>query len=216
LRTPADLAAVLKNLWLLLTEVPGWPDAPAWARFRRTLPILLPCAGLALLEVWHFGFHAPRVRAELTELQPLFALEQEVSALSLACSERQVAELAENVASASRLLVATPEDISVALRSLKKESADRGFDSNFVSSENALEATTDDAPIAFISVRGKLAHKPIAADPFQALLALLDRLAASGKRIDLTRMAIRADEQKWRTVELNLRLVRPASHEKTP
>jgi hypothetical protein len=212
----AKLIAKVRSAWLVLTEVPGWPDAPAWARFRRAMPVLFPCVVMAGLIAWNFAVHAPRVEAERAELQPLIALEDEISALQLACSEQQAAELVERAETASRLLIDSPQDLSVLLRSLKKEAADRGWEGNFVASESAAEPAAEGAQVSYLPVRVRLTPVAGHTEPYPALMALLERLSSSGKRIDLMRMAIRADEQRWQTVELNLRLVRPAVHEKTP
>jgi hypothetical protein len=207
---------VLKQLWLMLTDVPGWPDAPLWARLRRASPVLLPCLGMLALAVWHFGIHAPRVRAELQAVQPLLALEAEIASLQLAGSEQQVADLAERAEIASRLLFDSNEDVAPFLRSLKKEAADRGFDATFIRSEDPGEPPPAEAVIAFVPVRGRLTPLAANTDPFGTLLALLERLNTTGKRIDLMRLSIRADEQKWQAIEMNFRLVAPVVHEKTP
>lgn len=209
-------ADALKNFWLMLTEVPGWPDAPAWARFRRALPVLLPVAGVALIAVWHFAIHAPRVRAETARSLPLIALEDEIAMLQIACSEQQVAELAERASAASRLLLDSPAEVGGFLRGLKKEAADRGFDATFVSSDISGESAPEGAVVSYIPVRGKLSPSAGNAEPFTQLLSLLDRFTTSGKRIDLMRVAVRADEHKWQAVEVNFRLVCPIAHEKTP
>jgi hypothetical protein len=214
LKTKPILA--LKNGWLMLTEVPGWPDAPAWARLRRASPVLVPCLGMLLLAVWNFGFHAPRVRVENEAVLPLVALEDEVAMLQLASSEQQVAELAERAAIATRLLFESREEVAAFLRSLKKEAADRGFDATFVSSEGSGEPSSEGALISYVPVRGKLVPLPGNSEPFGPLLALLERLTTAGKRIDLMRLSVRADDQKWQAVEMNFRLVSPIVHEKNP
>ena len=206
----------LANVWLILTEVPGWPDAPAWARLRRALPVIIPCIGMLVLAVWSFGFHLPRVKAEHEAALPLVALEDEVAMLQLASSEQQVAELAERAAEVSRLLLESPDEVVTFLRGLKKEAADRGFESTFISSEGSGEPASEGGRIAYVPVRGKLVPVAGNSEPFAALLALLERFASSGKRIDLMRLAIRADEQKWHAVEMNFRLVSPVPYEKTP
>ena len=206
----------LKSFWLMLTEVPGWPDAPWWPRLRRALPVLLPCAGMLLIAVWHFALHAPRVRVETAEVLPLLALENEVAMLQIACSDQQVAELAERAAVASRLLLGSRDEAGAFLRGLKKEAADRGFDSTFVSSDVSSEPIGEATMVSYIPVRGKLTPVAANTEPFGPLIALLERFASLGKRIDLMRMAIRADEQKWQTIEVNFRLVCPVVNEKTP
>ncbi|MGC4072598.1 MAG: hypothetical protein QM760_08785 [Nibricoccus sp.] len=206
----------LKNFWLMLTEVPGWPDAPVWARTKRAMPVLLPCAGMLFFAVWYFAIHAPHVRAEKEAALPLVALEDEIALLQLATSEQQVAELNERAGAASRLLLDSPADVTVFLKGLKKEAASRGFEATFVSSDVSGDPGQEGLEVTYVPVRGKLTPGPGNTEPFVNLLALLDRFASSGKRIDLMRLAVRADEQKWQTVELNFRLVCPVVHEKTP
>lgn len=210
---PAD---ALKNFWLMLTEVPGWPDAPAWARLKRALPVLVPCVGMLFFAVWYFAIHAPRVRLETEAALPLIALEDEIAMLQLATSEQQVAELNERAASASRQLLDSPAEAAAFLKGLKKEAADRGFDATLISSEVSAESAPEGALVSFIPVRGRLVVGPGNTEPFVNLLALLDRFASAGKRIDLMRLAVRADDQKWQAIEVNFRLVCPAVHEKTP
>jgi hypothetical protein len=209
-------SAALKNFWLLLTEVPGWPDAPVWARMKRATPVLLPCAGMLCLAVWYFAIHAPRVRAEMEAALPLVALEDEIAMLQLATSEQQVAELSERAGTASRLLLESPAEAGAFLKGLKKEAADRGFEATFTSTDGSNDAVPEGSVVTYIPVRGKLTPGPGNTEPFINLLALLERFASSGKRIDLMRLAVRADEQKWQTIELNFRLVCPVVHEKTP
>ncbi len=210
---PAD---ALKNFWLMLTEVPGWPDAPAWARFRRALPVLLPVVGMAMIAIWHFAIHAPGVRVEITRSLPLLALEGEIASLQIACSEQQVIDLAERASAASRLLLDSPADVGTFLQSLKKEAADRGFNATLISSDISEEPVPEGALVSYIPVRGKLTPAAGNTEPFTQLLSLLERFTSSGKRIDLMRVAVRADEQKWQTVEVNFRLVCPIAHEKNP
>ncbi len=200
----------------MLTEVPGWPDAPAWARLKRALPVLTPCAGMGLLAIWYLAIHAPRVQEETAAALPLVALEDEIAMLQLATSEQQVAELNERAAQASRLLFESPSEASAFLKSLKKEAADRGFEATFATSEATDDSVQEGSLVSYIPVRGKLTPIPGNSEPFINLLALLDRFGSSGRRIDLMRLAVRADEQRWQTVEVNFRLVCPVTHEKTP
>lgn len=210
------IVSVLRAAWLVLTEVPGWPDAPAWARLRRALPVVLPGAGMAAIVAWSVWVHGPRVAAQRAALQPLLALEEEISTLQLACSEQQASELAGRAAAANRVLLEKPEEVAPFLRALKKEAAERGWEGNFLASESTAEPAAEGARISYLPVRARLTPAANNAEPFPSLLALLERLSSAGKRIDLMRLAIRADDQRWQSVELNLRLARPVVHEKTP
>lgn len=205
----------LLKAWLLLTEVPGWPDAPWWPRLRRTLPIVIPCMALCGIATWTYGIRGPRFQTEVAEVQPLVSLEAEITAQQLT-SEREVAELGERVAATTRTLLAGPQELSPFLKGLKKEAKDRGWDATFVASDVSLDTPAEGAAVTYLPVRGKLAVSPGNTEQFSSLLALLERFSVLGKRIDLMRVAIRADDQKWHAVELNLRLASPVIHEKTP
>ena len=67
--------------WHFLTEVPGWPDAPKWMRWRRALPLLVPCVAILLLLLWNVALRDPQIRAERAAHQPLFSLEEEIADL---------------------------------------------------------------------------------------------------------------------------------------
>jgi len=205
----------VRNVWLLLTEIPGWPDAPLWPRLRRMLPIAIPCVATAVIAIWTYGIQAPRFDAEVAALQPFAALEQEISSLQL-FSEQEATELKERVALTSRSLLETPQELAPFLKSLKKEASDRGWEANFQASDLSGDPAGDGAVVAYLPVRGRLVPSVGNSDQFSSLLALLERLSTVGKRIDLMRVSIRADEQKWHAVELNFRLVCPAIHAKSP
>lgn len=212
-------ATYLRVAWHILTEVPGWPDAPARARAARALPVVTPILGILALLTWNFGYFSPRVAANRASLQPLIQLEQDISTLQLATSEEQSNELNQRAQTASRLLVDSPQDLSALLKEYKKSIQDRGWEVTFQTSEASDEAPASPdgtAQIAFLQVRAKF--KPVTAntDRFTSIVGVLDQLSSSVKRIDLTRVAIRADESRWQPVEATLRLASPISHAKTP
>lgn len=202
------------NVWILLTEVPGWSDAPLAVRLRRTVPIVLPCAGIAALLAWNLAWQAPQIRAQREAHAPLLALEAEIESLQLGCSEQQTVELTDRADQASRLLLPTPAELAPFLRTLKKEAADRGWDASFHPGEPTTETTGNDARISYQPVRVKLTPAAGRTEVYASLLSLLERFSTSGKRIDLMRLVIRADENRWQSVEANLRLAYPFSHEK--
>lgn len=197
----------------VLTEVPGWPDAPVSARARRALPVVLPCIGMLLLLVWNLALHAPRVRAQRAELQPLVALESGISTRRLGFSEQQVAEIAERAAAANRLLLEQAK-LAEFLRALKQEAADRGWEASFFPSDAGDPA--EGAVLRYIPVRGKMTPSRGNTDSFTSFMGWLERFSSSGKRIDLIRLVVRADERRWNLVELNFRLASPLTNEKTP
>lgn len=212
----AELISKLKAGWCILTEVPGWPDAPFGARFVRSLPIVIPTIAIIGIAVWDLAYYAPKRAEQRALIAPLAQLEQEISALQIASSEQQVAELAVRSATASRLLV-DATDVPALFKELKAAAAAKGWDATFVRGEVAEEAPGD-APsgIMYLPVRAKFRAQPGNTDRFSSFLTFLDQLSSGGKRIDLTRVAIRADESHWQTVEANLRLVSATSHAKSP
>jgi len=201
--------------WHLLTEVPGWPDAPRWMRWRRALPIIIPCVTILLMVIWNTAVRDPHIRAERAAHRPLFALEEEIAALRLNCSEQQAAELATKSAAVSDLLLGSPAELGPLLQTFKKEATTRNWEANFQAGDASAETPEENAQVMFLPVRGRLTSTAGNPGAFPALLALLDRYSSTGKRIDLTRLAIRADEQGRYAVELNLRLACRRIHEKT-
>lgn len=196
----------LRTSWRILTEVPGWPDAPVSMQLRRAMPVLLPCAGMVLLLDWNLLFHAPRVREQGTALSPLLNLEAELSTLRLVSSAQQLQETADRAAAASHLLLASPADVPSFLQSLKADATRGGWDATFIPSDPANSPQPEGAVVGFVPVRAKLIPLPANEEVFASLLQFTERLSASEKRIDLIRLAVRADEHRWQLVELNFRL----------
>ena len=201
--------------WHLLTDVPGWPDAPQWMRWRRASPLLIPCVVILLLALWHVAIRDPRIRAERATQQPLLSVEEEIAGLRMACSEQQAVELAARSAVATQLLLASPKELGPILHELKKEATDRHWEASFQASDTSAETPAADAQVDYLPVRAKLSAASAQAGACAELIALLERYSSTGKRIDLTRLTIRADEQGRYAVELNLRLACQRTHEKT-
>jgi hypothetical protein len=198
--------AWVRTGWKILTEVPGWPDAPVAMQLRRAMPVLLPCAGMVMLLDWNLLFHAPRVRDQQAALGPLLRLETEISHLHLVSSSQQLQEAAEQAAVASELLLESAAAVPSFLDTLKVLAAERGWEATFIAADSANSLPPSGTVVGHVPVRGKLVPKPDNHEPFGSLLGLLDRLSSSEKRIDLIRLAVRADEHRWQQVELNFRL----------
>jgi hypothetical protein len=179
------------------------------------LPLLIPATALLLLTGWNLAVRGPRIRAERNAHRPLIALADEVDALRLGASDQQAADLAAQSAAASRLLLEDPQQISGLLRSLKKMSAGHGWEANFQAIDTPPDSTEDDTTAGFVNARGRLSPAPANSDRFSSLLALLEEFSTAEKRIDLTRLGIRADEQGRYAVELNLRVACRLFREKT-
>lgn len=210
----------LRPAWLLLTEVPGWPDAPKGIRLRRALPLAVPAAALLLVLLWTVAFRSPQIAAQRASVQPLRDLEAEIETLRLSCSDQQAGELAVQAAEADSRLVASPAEVTAILADLRKKAVERGWDATFHAADASTEPAAEDAQVAFLSAKGRLSPSsgPLSGDMtrFSSLLALLEEFSVATKRIDLTRLAIRADEQGRYAVEVNLRLACRVVHEKTP
>jgi len=203
-------------VWTILTEVPGWPDAPRKLRIKRLIPIALPAAVMLLLVLWSLAWRAPRIRAERVAHQPVMALEEEVTNLRLTYSEQQASEIAAHADEASHILLSDPNQLPATLEKLKEAARTFGWEATL----NATAAPTPPAPteaqIYFLPSRGKLV--PIAgnAQPFSSLLACLEKLPSSDQWIDLIRLTLRADEQGRHTVEIYLRSACRVPNEKAP
>lgn len=192
--------------WRSLTEVPGWPDAPVAMRLRRTLPLVIPSVVVLLLLCWSALYHAPRAKQQQAELMPLLELEAEISSLKMISSEEQVAELAERAASAQQLLLQSPDELPEILQTLKQAAAERGWEATFVAADAGGIVPAEGALIGYLPVRGKLVPMTTNQDVFGSFNRLMERFSAPGKRIDLIRLSVRADEHRWQLVELNFRL----------
>lgn len=203
------------NIWLVLSEVPGWPDAPFTVRLRRVAPMLVALLGLAALAGWKYGWREPDVRAVRMVHAPMVSLEAEVAALGLETSDQQAEEVAGQATAALATLVDSPEALTAHLRQLRDEIRALGWDAVF----QAYDATESEAGIPdrveFAAARCRLV--PVAGNPapFSTLLGVFDRISGGSKRIDLTRLGVRADEPGKLEVEMNLRIACRAPDEKT-
>lgn len=198
--------ARLRDAWHWLTEVPGWPDASHAMRLRRALPILVPCAAMLGLLLWNLAVRDPAVRRERAAHQPLLALEREIEALRAGCSDQQAVESAARATETAERLLAGADATGTQLRQLKAAAGELGWEGNFVANDTSLDAPAAGAELVFLPVRARLAPAAENTRQLPSLLALLDRLPATGKRIELTRLAVHADEAGRYAVELNLRL----------
>jgi hypothetical protein len=170
---------------------------------------------MLLVLVWNLAFHAPRVREQRGQLRPLVGLESQISTLRLAYSEQQVGEIAARTSTATRLLLDSPSELLPLLQSLKKEAADRGWEASFFPAGATDASPAEGAVLNYLPVRGRMTPLRGNTDSFNSFMHWLERFSSSGKRIDLIRLAVRADERQWQLVELNFRLA-TLSNEKTP
>ena len=206
----------MRTAWRVLTEVPGWPDAPVWMRMQRAMPVLIPCMALVLLLDWSLLFQKPEVRQQRLTLAPLISLEREVETLRLLGSDAQLVEYKDRAAQASALALASPASAGTLLQQWKVDATSHGWDATFVASEVEENEAAPGALFSFLPVRGKLLPRAANDDVFGSFVTLLEGLSAASQRIDLIRLVIRADEHRWQAVELNLQLIYPLKNEKAP
>lgn len=206
-----------KSTWSLLTEVPGWPDAPVRARVMRALPITLPVLGVMAILGWKAAVLQPRWEHDRAEAEPLDQLESEVAALKITASDQQVAQLAQQAEAAAKLLWDNPDRLPDLYRLYRTAAQQAGWDATFQALSNTDEPNaTPSAPVRFQPIRVKLKPEAGNNSPLPTLLAALEGFSAVGKRIDLTSLSIRADDLHWQSVEVHLRLACSVPHAKTP
>jgi hypothetical protein len=206
----------LKTGWRILTEVPGWPDAPPWVRMRGAMPVVLPCMLMVLLLDWNIIYHGPRVQDQNSVLGPLQAAEDESSSLRLVCADQTMSQVARNAEQAAAQLIATPDELPALLRTMKQMASDQGWEATFTAADPGTTTSAQGAMVGYLPVRAKMTPRPDNADRFTSFNAFMDRFSGTGKRIDLIRLAVRADERRWHLVELNFRVGYPLVHAKIP
>lgn len=205
-----------QDCWQMLCEVPGWPDAPNNMRIWRAVPIVLPCVLILLLLGWNALIRDPHVQSERASHQVLLEQEKELDALRLNVSEQQAGELSARAELANKQILKSAKELPPLLEKFKKMANDKNWSGSFQASDLSTDAKESSALLSFYAVRARLSAGPGDPEAFTALVALLDDFSASEKRIDLTRLSIRADEQGRYAAELNLRLVGRTLDEKTP
>lgn len=170
---------------------------------------------MLLLLIWNLAWRDPHIRKERATHASLLAMEEEIATLRLSCSEQQAQELTTRSAEVAKRLLGGPAELPPLLQTLKKETIALRWGANFQAGEVSGDTPAADDQVIFLPVRGKLTSPTGNSASFPALIALLEHISSSEKRIDLTRLVIRADEQGRYAVELNLRLACPRLHEKT-
>ena len=193
--------------WRVLTEVPGWPDAPVWMRMQRAMPVLIPCTAMVLLLDWNLLFLAPAVREQELALSPLVALEKEVTFLRLSGSDDQLAQFSERAKKAHDLVLNGAAALPGYLDELKAAAQAAGWNTQFVIGDTETNTPASSDLIHFLPVRAKLNPLATNEDVFASFVSLVEGFSSARKRIDLIRLSIRADDQRWQSVELNLRCI---------
>lgn len=193
------------DCWQILTEVPGWPDAPRKFRLRRLLPAAIPVAAMLLLLLWNQLWTNPRMQSERRTYQPLLALEQEVADLQLAGTDAQATETAERANETGQKLITNPKQLMPTLDEFARAARAHSWDATFHLLPVPTVPPASETPLYFVSARGKLTPIADNTQPFVSLLDVLEQFSPPNRSIDLTRLAIRADEQGRQTVEVFLR-----------
>ena len=196
----------LQAIWQTLTEVPGWPDAPISVRIRRVLPITIPAVAFVLALIWNFAWVRPRVEAERAAHAGILDLVAEVEALREVSPEADAAAVAMEAQEASKSLLSDKAALPAELEKLRQLAQQHGWDATFQTVPVVPEDMPQGTLITFLQARGRLSPLAGNADPYPSLITLLERVSAGTKRIDLTRLAVRADEKGRHSVEVSLRV----------
>jgi hypothetical protein len=210
------LLDAVRNGWLLLTAVPGWPDAPWSRRLRRSLPIVLPTFGCLALLSWQVGYQQPRLNGLRAQYEPLLGLEAEVAHLRLAYSAQQVQELAEAEAALISQLPRDLREVREVAQALEREATAAGWIGTFRVGEPMEDPDFAASPFRLVPIRARLVPADGLEAPVVSLLTYLEKIRTGPRRIDLMRLAISADDGTWQGVELGLRLAVPTSHAQVP
>jgi hypothetical protein len=178
------------------------------------MPIALPAAAMLALFGWKLAVSDPGDRVERAGRQPLLRLEKEVAMLRLSCPDREARDLRSRAVEAAKSLMKGPQDANSVLGSLQKSASEQGWEATFQASKALTGAGGNGSSVGYLPAKGKL--QPAAGNqrPWETLLPLLDRVSAPEQPIDLTRLAIRADEEGRISVETGLRLAYLFNNEK--
>jgi hypothetical protein len=209
-----DLPRLIHRGWSLLTEVPDWPGAPVSARIGRALPIALPVAAMLALAAWTIAVSDRAYNGARAGRQPLLELESEVAALGQTCTNRGAYDLRERASETARSLMGGQKDLDKVLEGAKRTAAIQGWDAAFQAGNGRVDSESKGSSVAFLTAKGTLHPAPGNKHPWETLLLLLDKVSAPGQPIDLTRLAIRADEEGRCSVDVVLRVAYIVANEK--
>ncbi len=190
-----------RTYWDILTEVPGWPDAPSRRRFLRFIPFLIPLLLTISLLLWRLAFDAPRHERQLDAYSPLLGLEAEVQNL-----RANTAATPESIdASSLETLLHSPDEAQPLLESLRQKIEARAWKFTYTLGEPA-DPSPETPLLRSIPIRAKLTPTSKSPDSFQQLITVLPLFAQQTKRLDLMRLALRADDKGTLQADLQLRL----------
>lgn len=207
----------LAALWVALSEVPGWPDAPLRVRLRRLWPLALPLVGCLVLLVWTGLVREPLRRDVRAAHAGVLALEEETEQLRQSLSEQTAADLTTAAASARAQLLESPAVLQDRLQAFVTAARAAGWEATFQTYGLADDGTAaaDGSLLVFAPARVRLVPLAGNSDCFTSLVATLARLAATPGRVEITRASVRSEAPGVPVVEVNLRAAcRPPSDEK--
>lgn len=193
-------------VWETISDVPGWPDAPFHRRVRQALPVVIPffaALGVILTHWMYVDRARDNVRATHEEL---LWIEEEIADLHASLSDERARELQAQEEAATAGVLATADDATPWLRQLVGKVAEEGWRASFRTYDNSLETPDTNAAFGYVPALAKLEPLRDNDNRVTTLANSLGRITQSGKRIDLTRMVIRADVPERPQVEINLRL----------
>lgn len=212
-----DVSRPFHAFWQALSEVPGWPDAPIGVRLRRIWPLALPLAACAALVVWTEFVREPLRRSARAAVAELILIEEQIEQLRQTFSDQSAADVIAQATAAQTLLLASPADLQERLQAFAVQARAAEWSATFqtygLADDEAAGAAA--AYLAFAPARVHLVPGSENADRFNSLIATLTSLAAMPGRIEITRVAIRADPSGVPLVEVNLRAACRSTHEKT-
>ncbi len=196
-----QLASPFSRYWHILTEVPGWPDAPFRRRLLRFIPIVLPLVIAGAVLIWRFALQAPEHRRLLGAYSPLLGLEAEVRDLRASAG---AAPEVPDTAHASTLLKSADE-ASALLARLREAIAAQDWLFSFQIGEPS-EPAPETPLLQTLPVRAKLTPAVASPESFNQLLGVLALFSQQSKRLDLMRLTLRADDKGKLQADLQLRL----------
>jgi len=202
-----EVSRPLATLWQALSEVPGWPDAPARVRLRRLWPLVLPLAGCLILAVWSGLIREPHRNGVRAAHAGLLTLEEETEVLRQTLSEQTATELTAAANAARALLLESPAVLQERLQAFIGDARAAGWNATFQIYAQADDGPSaeGDAPFILTPARVHLEPREGNADRYTSLVATLARLAALPGRIEITRVSVRADQPGVPVVDVNLR-----------
>lgn len=192
-------------LWRVVSEVPGWPDAPLRARIGRILPIAVPCFLAIGAAVWIWSVRGHERKQLQADHFEWLALENDVAELSLTWSEQAVHEYAALAEKAAQRLAGSAEEVRADIELIRGAIRTAGWDASFQIYEPVWESEVAKGLIMFTPAMVRLQPLPETTAKFRSLLTALETVTTFEKRIDVTRLAVRLNDRDIPEVELNLR-----------